>query len=221
MTILDKSEVEQLYDDQAREYDASLALFRLLGLNRWRTSLVKRLELSVGDTVVDLCCGTGANIELLAGAVGESGCIIGVDLSANMLAIARERAANCGLSNVELVQSDVEQFRLPSGTTSVLSTFGLEMVPQYESVISNVALQLPPDGRLGLLGLKHPENWPDWLISLGIWMTKKYGVTRDYEQFRPWQAADRFLQTVHFEEYLAGAAYLCVAKHPQANRTGA
>ena len=215
MTILDKSEVERLYDNQASNYDASLTIFRLLGVNKWRASLVRQLELSTGDTVVDLCCGTGANIELLAQAVGETGRMIGVDLSSEMLAIAREKAVSCGLSNVELVQADVEKFRLPSSTSAVLSTFGLEMVPQYESVVSNVASQLPSDGRLGLLGLKHPDNWPDWLISLGIWMTKKYGVTREYEQFHPWEAADKYFQTSHFEQRLAGAAYICLAHHPQ------
>ncbi len=215
MTILDKLEVQQLYDAHADGYDRSLALFRLLGVHRWRASLIDRLGLSMGDTVVDLCCGTGANFEPLAKTVGETGCVIGVDISPGMLAIAQAKAAKRGLANVQLIECDVESYSLPPRTAAVISTLGLEMVPQYELVVSSLASQLPPDGRLGLLGLKHPENWPRWLIDLSIWMTKRYGVTRDYEQFRPWEAAERHFQMTHFEQHLAGAAYICVATAPR------
>ncbi len=212
MGILDKSAVRRLYDGQAAHYDASLFRFDLLGLKSWRTSLISRLRLAPGATVVDLCCGTGANLALLADAVGPHGRIVGVDLSEAMLAQARRKAEVAGWSNVELIQADVEAFQLPIGTEAVISTFGLEMVPRYDHVIEDIAANLRPGGRLGLLGLKHPERWPRWLIDVGVWLTQKYGVAHEYESFQPWRAAERFLHVTHYEEKLLGAAYLCVAE---------
>ncbi len=212
MVILDKPAVQRLYDQQAAHYDASLFWFDLVGLKSWRASLISRLALAPGATVVDLCCGTGANFALLAEAIGSSGRIVGVDLSESMLARARRKAEASGWPNVELVQADVEAFQLPAGTEAVVSTFGLEMVPRYEQVIAAMAERLQRGGRLGLLGLKHPERWPRWLIDAGIWLTQKYGVAREYESLQPWRAAERFLRVTHLEQKLLGAAYLCVAE---------
>lgn len=62
------------------------------------------------------------------------------------------------------------------------------------------------------MGLKHPEGWPEWLIDAGVRLTQRFGVSRDYERFRPWKAADRHLNRVRLEQYLFGTTYLCVAE---------
>jgi ubiquinone/menaquinone biosynthesis C-methylase UbiE len=212
MGILDKPAVRRLYDREAEHYDASLFWFGLVGLKSWRAALISGLRLAPGATVVDLCCGTGANFALLADAVGPHGRMVGVDLSEAMLVQARRKAEVAGWSNVELIQADVEAFQLPIGTEAVISTFGLEMVPRYEHVIENIAANLRPGGRLGLLGLKHPERWPRWLIDVGVRLTQKYGVAREYESFQPWRAAEHYLRVTHWEQKLFGAAYICIAE---------
>lgn len=216
MGILDKSAVRSLYDREAEHYDASLFWFGLVGLKSWRASLISKLRLAPGATVVDLCSGTGANLVLLAEAVGPRGRVVGVDLSEAMLAQARRKAETAGWSNIELIQADVEAFQLPIGTQAVISTFGLEMVLNYERVIENAAANLRPGGRLGLLGLKHPERWPRWLVDVGVWLTQKCGVTREYESFQPWRAAERSLHVTHWEQKLFGTAYICVAENSAA-----
>lgn len=211
MPILSEGEVRNLYEEQARPYDASLLLFNAAGLRRWRAELVDGLGLSAGDTVVDLCCGTGENLLLLARAV-NGGRVVGVDLSGAMLERARDKVERAGVRNVELVEADIARFDLPPNTRAVLSTFGLEMVPTYEDVIARTAHRLPIGGRVGLMGLKHPEGWPEWLIDAGVRLTQRFGVSRDYERFRPWEAADRHLNMVRLEQRLFGATYLCVAE---------
>ena len=94
----------------------------------------------------------------------------------------------------------------------VLATFALEMVPEYDAVIRRGSEMLPGDGRLALFGLKHPEGWPEWLLRLGLWLNKPFGVSRDYESFRPWESVRRHMKEVRHKEFFFGAAYLSVGE---------
>jgi demethylmenaquinone methyltransferase/2-methoxy-6-polyprenyl-1,4-benzoquinol methylase len=129
-----------------------------------------------------------------------------------MLAEAKERVRAADLANVRLVQADVRDYQLPDEAAAVLSTFGLEMVPAYDEVIERAAERLPTDARIGLLGLKHPESWPGWLVEAGVAATKPFGVSRDYEDFKPWVAADRHFERRSLREHFAGAAYSYVGE---------
>ena len=210
--ILNKEQVKRLYGRMARFYDLALGGYRLLGVTRHRRRAVSGLRLNPGDTVVDLGCGTGANFESLQKAVGSSGRIIGVDLSPAMLARAQKRADQAGWKNVELVEADLEEWRVPPGTDGVLATFALEMVPEYDAVVKRLAGRITPGKRLALLGLKHPEGWPEWLVEFGIWLNKPFGVSREYERFRPWESVERHMTTIEFKELLLGAAYRCIGE---------
>jgi ubiquinone/menaquinone biosynthesis C-methylase UbiE len=95
---------QAFYGRWARAYDA---LCRVLpGLDGLRRDAVDSLALAPGDTVVDLGCGTGANLRHLRDAVGPTGTVIGVDLTRGMLAQARERVEDAGWENVHLAQAD-------------------------------------------------------------------------------------------------------------------
>jgi ubiquinone/menaquinone biosynthesis C-methylase UbiE len=91
-----------IYRQRAKGYDAS----GIRSLETWRKEAVKLLHLERGDLVVDIGCGTGLNFALLLEAIGPEGRIIGVDLTDAMLDQARQRVAEHGWKNVELVQSD-------------------------------------------------------------------------------------------------------------------
>lgn len=210
--ILNNEQVQELYNRLAPVYDLALIPFELVRVRRRRRAVVELLQLRPGDVVVDLGCGTGLNIPLLHNAVGPEGRIIGVDLTEGMLAQARERTARAGFDNVEFVQADLAIFEFPSGVSSVISTFALEMVPEYNSVIRKVAEALPVGGRIALFGMKRPEKLPRWLIQIGIWLTKPFGVSREYESFQPWKSVRRYLTEVEHREYLFGAVYMSIGK---------
>lgn len=72
----------------------------------------------------------------------------------------------------------------PSDASGVVATFALEMIPSYDHVIETVARALPAGSRLALLGLKHPEKWPDWLIQIGVGLNRPFGVSREYEALK-------------------------------------
>ena len=211
MTILDKPAARDLYDRIAGRYDAWLSTFRLLGLDRWRRRLIDALDIAPGDEVVDLCCGTGENLVLLAAAVGPGGRVVGIDLSEGMLDRARTKVASARLDNVELSRGDVESFEVPRTASAVLLTFGLEMVPRYDDVVRRRARNLASGSRFGLLGVKFPERWPDLLVTALEPMVRRFGATREYREFRPWVSAATHMDQQSYAEHLAGAVYSSVA----------
>ena len=79
----------------ARVYDRLIKLFFLPlgGEKRNRQGFVDFVQPQPGEQILDVCCGTGTLTSLMAPRVGASGRIIGVDLSAAMMAVAREKAA--------------------------------------------------------------------------------------------------------------------------------
>lgn len=195
-----------LYDRTARHYDAASFLYQISGIEHRRKQLIKSMALPKGGTVVDLGTGTGVNLKLLAQAVGETGRVIGVDLSPGMLAKARAKIEH--LPNVELVECDSRSFEFPVGLAGVISTFSLEFVPEYDVVIERATRAMPGGAPLALMGLKYPEQWPDWMAAAGIWFNRSFGVTKDHKDFKPWIAAEKYCQAAIFKELYAGSAYM-------------
>ena len=193
-------------------YNAVVVPLRFVGGRRHRKQAVASLGLKRGDVVLDLGCGTGLNFPFLYDAVGDEGHIIGVDLTPEMLAQARARVSAAGFANVELVEADLSTYVIPEHISAAIATFVLEAVPEYDSVVRSIAEALPPGGRLASYGLKHPERWPAWVLSVGVWLTKPFGVSRDYESFRPWESIRRHLVEIDFREFLLGSAYLSVGE---------
>lgn len=205
--------VQSLYDRLAPAYDATAWIFQPLGADRLQKRAVELLDLHHGDTVVDLGCGTGVNLQALADAVGEHGQVVGIDLSQRMLDQARRRADRHHLPQVTLTQGDIRSVRLPRGTTGVLATASLEMIPEQDALISDLTAQLSfTQGRLAVLGFRRPPAWPEWAAALGRTATAPFGVTRAYEDIQPWRSVREHMDEIAFETALGGALYLIVAR---------
>lgn len=136
------------YGRWARAYDW---LVRLLpGLDGLRASVVADLDLSPGDTVVDLGCGTGANLPHLREAVGPTGTVVGVDLTPGMLARAERRVEAAGWRNVHLVRGDAARPPV-GGVDGVLGTFVVGMLADPASGARAWLDCLNPGGRVAVL----------------------------------------------------------------------
>jgi phosphatidylethanolamine/phosphatidyl-N-methylethanolamine N-methyltransferase len=103
--------VQSFYGRWATLYDG-LARFTP-GIGRLRREAVAALSLDRGDTVVDLGCGTGANLPYLREAVGPEGTVVGVDLTRGMLARAQRLVDAAGWRNVHVVQGDATRPPVP------------------------------------------------------------------------------------------------------------
>src|SRR5438309_9505783 len=72
--------------------------------------LLARSAVAPGEKVLEVGCGTGAATLPLARAVGDTGEVVGIDISAPMLAAARQRIAQSGLRNITLLQADAQGY---------------------------------------------------------------------------------------------------------------
>lgn len=212
--LLGPDAVRRLYDRLAPVYDGVAAGYALVGAGRFHRRAVDALALRPGDTAVDLCCGTGANLPHLVEAVGEAGRVVGVDLSPGMLGRARQRVARYGWTNVELVEADVRTFTFPRPVHGVVATYGLEMVPEHGAVIRRAVDALAPGGHVAVGGLRRPEGWPEWLVRAGELVNRPFGVSRAYEDVQPWRSVGAHAAAVAYEEHLLGAVYLAAGEKP-------
>lgn len=208
---LEKRELTDLYTKRAPSYDWSAQLYYLIGFREWayRKKAVRALRLQPGETVVEIGCGTGLNFRLLRNEVGDTGRVIGVDMTAAMLAKARERVEAEEWHNVELVRSDAASFTFPDGLDGVLSTFALTLVPEYDDVIVRGARSLRRGGRWVVADLKLPAGgWQKALLPLLLPLFRPFGVTLDLAERRPWESLRRQMNGFGMQEHYFGFTYV-------------
>ena len=211
---LAKTQLADLYRRRAAHYDISANLYYLIGFREYayRKKAVAALNLSPGDTIVELGCGTGLNFPLLQEAVGPQGKIIGVDLTQEMLLLAKKRVERSGWRNVDLIHSDANGFVFPQGIGGVISTFALTLAPEYDAIIKRAADSLSPGRRFVVLDLKLPDRLPDWIIRFGVAISRPFGVTLDLAERHPWESIERYLTKVAYKEYFLGFTYISVGE---------
>jgi SAM-dependent methyltransferase len=110
---------------------------------------IDHLRLQPGETVVDLGSGAGIDAFLASDQVGESGRVIGVDMTPEMLARARSNAAKAGITNVEFREGRLENLPVAAGTVdAITSNCVINLVPDKAAVFAECARILKPGGRM-------------------------------------------------------------------------
>ncbi len=108
-------------------------------------------DLHAGETVLDLGSGGGADVLISARRVGPAGRAIGLDMTDEMLELARANAAEAGVSNVEFVRGYIEDIPLTDGSVDVvISNCVINLAADKRKVLTEVARVLRPDGRLAV-----------------------------------------------------------------------
>lgn len=123
---------------------------------------IERLDLAAGARVIDLCCGTGASALPAAERAGREGGVLGVDLSRELIAIARRNASLQGIGNVAFRLGDIEAFDVaPESFDAVVSVFGLFFVDDMAGVLRRAWRWLKPGGAIAI------TTWGEHVLEPG------------------------------------------------------
>ncbi len=134
--------------------------------NHWLLGRIKP-----GAVVLDLGCGAGTDLLIAAQMTGPTGRVIGVDMTASMLELARASSKEMGLANVELLESLIEALPLEDGSVDVVISNGvIDLVPDKDAVFDEIDRVLRPGGRLQIADVViHHEVSEDARARIDLW----------------------------------------------------
>ena len=123
--------------------------------------LVELAGVAAGSRVLDVAAGYGEPSLTAARLVGPNGKVVATDISAEMLAYGRERAAAEGLDNIEFVESDAVSLDFPAGSfDAAVSRWGIIFDPDGEGAAARVRSFLEPGDRMAIASWGPPHRVP-------------------------------------------------------------
>lgn len=118
-----------------------------------------------GESVLDIGCGGGTTALELARSVGPDGMVVGIDLSAAILAFAQRAAKGC--ERVQFIQADAQAFPFePASFDAAFSRFGVMFFPDPTAAFINIRRSLRPNGRLAFVCWRALEENPLDILPL-------------------------------------------------------
>jgi len=158
-TLISAGENRRMFDRIARRYDLLNALMSL-GLHRvWRRRAVQRLVENQGRDVLDIGCGTG-DVAIAVLRKVPSACVTGIDVSADMLAIAKAKTHEAGLAD-RVAYQEADAIRLPFADASfdgIISAFCIRNIVDHAAALTDMRRVLRPGGTVAILELAAPPN---------------------------------------------------------------
>ena len=149
------------------------------------------IDLKPGDTVLDLGSGGGIDVLLSAKRVGPSGKVYGLDMTDDMLALARENQRKAGATNVEFLKGTIEAIPLPDQSVDVIiSNCVINLSVDKDAVLREAFRVLKPGGRFAVSDvILRGEVPPEIRRSLELWVGCVAGALRDDDYVSKLQAA--------------------------------
>jgi ubiquinone/menaquinone biosynthesis C-methylase UbiE len=182
---------QSFYSRYARLYDA-LARHGP-GVSALRERLVAAVDPRPGDVVVEMGCGTGANLPYLRERVGPSGTVVGVDFAPGVLAVARRRTAD--RSNVHLVRADAARPPV-AAADRLLASFVVGMLPDPAATVRDWVELVRPGGGLALLDLARSTRPVGRALNL-LFRATVTASTPPGARARPTRRLDRRVVAAH------------------------
>lgn len=165
-------QVNRMFDRIAGRYDLLNSVMTAGLHHSWRERAVDRAEVSPGDSVLDICCGTGDLSFELAARVSPGGNVIGSDFSEPMLDLAREKAETRESGSVRFEWADA--LNLPYGDDrfdAVTVGFGVRNFADRDRGLREMCRVLKPGGRLVILEFTEPRR-PPFSTFYSLWFDR-------------------------------------------------
>jgi len=149
------------------------------------------LALEPGQTVLDLGSGGGIDVLLSAKRVGPTGKVYGLDMTDEMLALARENQRKAGATNVEFLQGTIEHIPLPNNSVDVIiSNCVINLSTDKDAVFREAVRVLKPGGRFAVSDVVVRGAVPaDVRRSLELWVGCIAGALEETEYLSKLRAA--------------------------------
>ena len=140
-------------------------------------------ELKEGEVVLDLGSGGGIDVLLSARRVGPTGKAFGLDMTDDMLALAKRNAAEAGVTNVEFLRGHIESIPLPSNSVDVIiSNCVINLSGDKPTVLKEAFRVLKPGGRFAVSDVVVQGELPeDVKQSMELWVGCVAGALSDTE----------------------------------------
>lgn len=166
--------MDRVYRHQRHIYDATRKYY-LLGRDR----LIYGLDLSEGQSLLEVGCGTGRNLAVVANHYPDTK-LFGLDISAEMLATARKKLADLP-DEVTLRELDASRY-VPAdfdqpGFDRIMISYALSMIPDWQRTVAASLAALKPGGSLHIADFGQQEGLPRWFGAiLKAWL-RRFHVT--------------------------------------------
>ena len=182
---------ENAQDRAAFTYNAAADFFDASPLSFWDYFGRRTIELASlpnGSRVLDVCCGSGASALPAAEAVGPEGKVIGVDLAEQLLELARTKAIQRHLGNIEFEVGDMLSMRFPPASfDAVVCVFGIFFVPDMAKAVSELWSRIRSGGKLAVTTWARNFCEP---ANKAFWHSIKQLRPDLYKGFNPWDRID-------------------------------
>lgn len=161
-----------MFDRIAGKYDLLNSLMTAGLHHSWRERAADRAEVSPGDSVLDVCCGTGDLSFELAKRVSPDGNVIGSDFSEPMLDLAREKAEERASETVRFEWADALDLPYDDGRFDAVTVgFGVRNFADRDRGLREMSRVLKPGGRLVILEFTQPQR-PPFSTFYSLWFDR-------------------------------------------------
>ncbi|MDO5637933.1 MAG: bifunctional demethylmenaquinone methyltransferase/2-methoxy-6-polyprenyl-1,4-benzoquinol methylase UbiE [Myroides sp.] len=155
-----KQQVEQMFDTISGNYDNLNRMISLGTDQGWRKKVLQMVSDTQPETILDIATGTGDLAILLSKSNATK--IVGLDLSAGMLEVGKQKVKTLGLDNkIEMIQGDSENLPFQDNTFDAITVaFGVRNFENLEKGLTEILRVLKPNGIFVILETSVPTKFP-------------------------------------------------------------
>lgn len=173
-----------------------------------RRRAVSLLDLKKGDRVLDAGCGSGGSFPYLIRSIGETGELIGVDISPQTIKNTNKRITKNRWQNVHVIEGDVKTVNL-SGSFDGLVMFAAPDVYASEQALLNILPHMSNNSKVVFFGAKISKRRFGWILNGVLRLVfSKLSPSTPCLNSEPWQLLEKRLKNFQVIEYFFGWMFL-------------